>query len=101
MKAWELWNGERWMKLIDPTLDNSSLYDTKLCIQVGLLCVQENADDRPTMSDVVSILSNEGMSLPTPKQPAYSTILNAAASSTSGRHTPTHNLASVSLVEAR
>nr|XP_048323283.1 uncharacterized protein LOC107428940 [Ziziphus jujuba var. spinosa] len=99
--AWELWNGERWMKLIDPTLDNSSLYDTKLCIQVGLLCVQENADDRPTMSDVVSILSNEGMSLPTPKQPAYSTILNAAASSTSGRHTPTHNLASVSLVEAR
>ncbi|RVW68939.1 Cysteine-rich receptor-like protein kinase 7 [Vitis vinifera] len=28
-------------------------------INVGLLCVQESADDRPTMSDVVSMLGNE------------------------------------------
>ncbi|KAL6314201.1 hypothetical protein AAG906_011949 [Vitis piasezkii] len=28
-------------------------------INIGLLCVQESADDRPTMSDVVSMLGNE------------------------------------------
>jgi hypothetical protein len=40
---------------------------------VGLLCVQECADDRPTMSTVVSMLANEGCSLPEPKKPVLST----------------------------
>jgi hypothetical protein len=39
---------------------------------VGLLCVQEFAADRPTMSNVISMLTNETMSLPTPKQIAFS-----------------------------
>jgi hypothetical protein len=42
------------------------------CIHVGLLCVQKFAVDRPTMSDVISMLTNETMSLPTPKQIAFS-----------------------------
>jgi hypothetical protein len=41
------------------------------CINIALLCVQENAADRPTMSDVVAMLSSESMSLPEPKHPAY------------------------------
>jgi hypothetical protein len=41
------------------------------CINIALLCVQENAVDRPTMGDVVSMLSNETMILDVPKQPAY------------------------------
>ena len=41
------------------------------CIHVGLLCVQEHATDRPTMSDVISMLSNDYMYLPDPKQPAF------------------------------
>lgn len=40
---------------------------------MGLLCVQECADDRPTMSTVVSMLSNEGCSLPEPNKPVLST----------------------------
>ncbi|PPR83808.1 hypothetical protein GOBAR_AA36904 [Gossypium barbadense] len=35
-----------------------------------LLYIQETADDRPTMSDVVSMLSNESLDIPPPKQPA-------------------------------
>lgn len=41
------------------------------CINIALLCVQENAADRPNMSDVVAMLSSEGMILPEPKHPAY------------------------------
>ena len=40
---------------------------------MGLLCVQENANDRPTMTDVISLLSNETMPLQAPNQPAFFT----------------------------
>lgn len=41
------------------------------CINIALLCVQENAADRPTMSDVIAMLTSESMALPEPRQPAY------------------------------
>ena len=43
-------------------------------INVGLLCVQESADDRPSMSDIVSMLGNESVCLPSPKQPSFSNL---------------------------
>lgn len=58
-------------------LADSSLLDTyspdevSLCIHVGLMCVQENPDDRPLMSNVVFVLENESTTLPTPNLPAY------------------------------
>ncbi|XP_077245935.1 uncharacterized protein LOC143885627 [Tasmannia lanceolata] len=70
--AWKLWNEEKLIELIDPELgDSFSLAEVLRCIQVGLLCVQEFAADRPTMSSVVFMLSCEIASLPTPKQPAF------------------------------
>ncbi|ONI34314.1 hypothetical protein PRUPE_1G474400 [Prunus persica] len=60
------------MELMDPTLRNYfSSTEVTRCIQMGLLCVQERAMDRPTMSDVVSTLSNETIALPLPKEPAF------------------------------
>ena len=41
------------------------------CIQVGLLCVQEFAQDRPTVSDVVSMLKSEIVDPPLPMKPAF------------------------------
>ena len=41
------------------------------CIQIGLLCVQEDPDDRPTMMTVVSYFSNYSIELPSPRQPAF------------------------------
>jgi len=38
---------------------------------VGLLCVEDNAVDRPIMSDVISMLTSEAQ-LPLPKQPPFS-----------------------------
>ena len=45
--------------------------EMKRCIQVGLLCVQESARDRPTMPTILSMLSSEIVDLPTPKKPAF------------------------------
>ena len=41
------------------------------CVNIGLLCVQEDPHDRPTMSNVVTMLDSEATTVPTPKQPAF------------------------------
>ena len=51
-----------------------STYILMRYINVALLCVQESAYDRPTMSDVVSMLGNENVLLPSPNEPAFSNI---------------------------
>lgn len=43
------------------------------CIHIGLLCVQNNMGDRPTMSDVSLMLSSISMTLDAPFQPAFFT----------------------------
>ena len=45
--------------------------DALRCMHIGLLCVQEAPEDRPTMSAVVVLLQgSESTSLPEPRQPA-------------------------------
>lgn len=44
------------------------------CIQVDLLCVQECAADRTTMSDSVYMLQSELTTSPDHKKPAFPTI---------------------------
>ncbi|GJV40752.1 G-type lectin S-receptor-like serine/threonine-protein kinase [Tanacetum coccineum] len=70
--AWEIWMDGRGVELIDPSLRDSCdpLLAVK-CINVGLLCVQEMMNDRPTMSEVVVMLSNETASIPLSKKPAF------------------------------
>ncbi|KAK0595563.1 hypothetical protein LWI29_007921 [Acer saccharum] len=71
-QAWQLWNDGKGLELIDTTLEEScSPNEVLRCVHVGLLCVQDQAADRPTISDVVSMLTNETMLLPAPKQPAF------------------------------
>ncbi|XP_039060294.1 G-type lectin S-receptor-like serine/threonine-protein kinase At1g11410 [Hibiscus syriacus] len=69
--VWEQWKEDRAMEVVDSTLGDSYSADEILnCFQIGLLCVQEHATQRPTMSTVVSMLSNES-TLPSPEQPAF------------------------------
>ncbi|GLT52421.1 hypothetical protein SLA2020_261040 [Shorea laevis] len=73
--AWDLWTSGRPLELMDPGLrDISSANEMLRYINVGLLCVQECATDRPTMSSVVSMLNNELTILPSPKEPAFSNV---------------------------
>lgn len=97
-----MWRSGRSQEIIDPELDvpaNSALR----YINIALLCVEEHAYDRPTMSDVVSMLSNEGVILASPKQPAFSNargLFNPNRSRSSEKVFSVNNL-SVSVVEGR
>ncbi|KAL5999620.1 hypothetical protein ACLOJK_037905 [Asimina triloba] len=58
--------------LLDPSLrDSSSPTQVLRRIHLALLCVQENAEDRPTMASVLVALESETLGLPTPGEPAF------------------------------
>ena len=69
-KVWDLWRDGKSLEALDSSLDESFAEEASRCIQIGLLCVQEHACDRPTMSAVVFMLGNN-TPLPSPKQPAF------------------------------
>ncbi|KAM1593196.1 hypothetical protein ACFX1Z_036589 [Malus domestica] len=72
--AWQLWNETKGLELIDPLLkDSCSPNEFLRYIHIGLLCVQEDANNRPTMSSVVLMLKSETISLPRPEKPAFFT----------------------------
>ena len=59
------------MDIIDSSINESFVsHEVLRCIQIGLLCVQEDVMDRPTMLAVLLMLSSE-TTLPSPKQPAF------------------------------
>ncbi|GMN50974.1 hypothetical protein TIFTF001_020117 [Ficus carica] len=70
--AWNLWKERKALELVDSTVgDSYPVSEVLRCIQVGLLCVQERAEDRPTMSTVVLMLSSESATMPQPKNPGF------------------------------
>ncbi|XWS15617.1 hypothetical protein CRYUN_Cryun34aG0016700 [Craigia yunnanensis] len=71
--VWKLWSKGQGMELIDP-LHNQSFVATEVvkCIHIGLLCVQEDLADRPTMSSVIVMLASEIITFPLPAEPAFS-----------------------------
>ncbi|XP_058092176.1 cysteine-rich receptor-like protein kinase 10 [Magnolia sinica] len=70
--AWTLWCEEKSLELIDPLITEACPTEEVLrCIHIGLLCVQEDAANRPTMSSVVVMLKSDPMTLPQPTQPGF------------------------------
>ncbi|XBH76140.1 hypothetical protein VPH35_102832 [Triticum aestivum] len=71
-RAWALWSKGRLMKLVDSHLHGESCAaDIMRCIHIALLCVEEDAANRPTIQEVVLMLSCQSVALPTPQCPAY------------------------------
>ncbi|GKV30824.1 hypothetical protein SLEP1_g39599 [Rubroshorea leprosula] len=90
------------MEIVDSSLGeySSSLADEVLrCIQIGLLCVQESAVDRPTMSTVVSTLGNDKAVLPPPNQPAF--VVKKAHNVDASGGTGSNNEVTLTLVQPR
>ncbi|TQE04144.1 hypothetical protein C1H46_010256 [Malus baccata] len=69
--AWRNWREETPQNIIDPTLTTSSRIEIMRCIHIGLLCVQQNAVDRPTVVSIVSMLNSETLTLSVPSRPAF------------------------------
>ncbi|KAJ9553839.1 hypothetical protein OSB04_017884 [Centaurea solstitialis] len=69
--AWRLHKEGKSLNLIDTSLGDSwSISEVLRSIQIGLLCVQQRAEDRPDTRSVVRMLLGEG-TLPSPKQPGF------------------------------
>lgn len=72
-KAWRLWREGKSVELIDPSMGSDfSLEEVFRCMNIGLLCVQENPEARPTMLSVVLMLSNQkDSSFQEPEEPGF------------------------------
>ena len=58
--------------MLDPTLAQSySENEVIRCIHIGLLCVQEDPEDRPTMKTIVLMFNSYSVTLPVPQKPAF------------------------------
>ncbi|XP_052725202.1 cysteine-rich receptor-like protein kinase 10 isoform X1 [Vigna angularis] len=70
--AWLLWKDGTPLELMDPILRESYNQNEIIrTIHIGLLCVQEDPEDRPTMATIVLMLDSSTVTLPTPKRPAF------------------------------
>ncbi|KAK7312924.1 hypothetical protein VNO77_37179 [Canavalia gladiata] len=69
--AWTMWKEDRALELIDSNMGDSYIVSEVLrCMHVGLLCVQQHPDDRPTMDFVILMLGSE-IELAEPKEPGF------------------------------
>nr|GMD30073.1 G-type lectin S-receptor-like serine/threonine-protein kinase At4g03230 [Ipomoea batatas]GMD36892.1 G-type lectin S-receptor-like serine/threonine-protein kinase At4g03230 [Ipomoea batatas] len=91
--------------MMDPILLSSCNQSEVLkCINMGLLCVQEDPNDRPTMSNVVAMLVTENVALSQPKQPAFVArrrVEDTPSSSSSKKSAYSNNEVTTSVVEGR
>ncbi|KAL9243552.1 hypothetical protein vseg_017427 [Gypsophila vaccaria] len=68
--VWEFWSEGRTDELVDSTVDSSySIIEVTRCVHIAILCVQDSAIDRPTMSQVVLWLDTDTLALPNPTKP--------------------------------
>jgi len=89
---------------VDPCLvETCSPSEALRCIHIGLLCVQDNPNNRPLISSVVFMLENETTALSIPKQPVYLAQRYSEAQRTTGENTSSSsvNNMSVTVLEGR
>ncbi|XP_020873341.1 cysteine-rich receptor-like protein kinase 17 isoform X1 [Arabidopsis lyrata subsp. lyrata] len=70
--VWKLWENKSLHELIDPVIKEDCKSDEVIrYIHIGLLCVQENPADRPTMSTIHQVLTTSSITLPVPQPPGF------------------------------
>ncbi|XP_020224010.1 cysteine-rich receptor-like protein kinase 10 [Cajanus cajan] len=69
--AWKFWKDEAAMELMDHSLRESCTPNEVIrCIHIGLLCVQEDPVDRPTMASIILMLDSYSVTIAVPNKPA-------------------------------
>ncbi|XP_068667809.1 cysteine-rich receptor-like protein kinase 10 [Aristolochia californica] len=70
--AWRHWNNRTVMEMVDPAVREScSANEVIRCVHIALLCVQDDAGERPNMSTVGLTLKSHSVNLPSPLQPTF------------------------------
>ncbi|KAL0763028.1 hypothetical protein Bca101_079179 [Brassica carinata] len=68
--AWRLWSNGTPLDLVDPTIvDNFQRNEVVRCVHIGLLCVQEDPVERPSLSTILLMLTSNTVTLPVPRKP--------------------------------
>ncbi|XP_015168602.1 G-type lectin S-receptor-like serine/threonine-protein kinase At4g27290 [Solanum tuberosum] len=100
--AWKLYKEDRSLELADEQLAYSyNISQVLRSIQVGLLCVQQHPNDRPSMFTVVQMLANESL-LPKAKEPGFFTERNVYDEGKSGSQTrSSKNEVTITLLDPR
>ncbi|RID55350.1 hypothetical protein BRARA_G02616 [Brassica rapa] len=109
--VWRYWKEGKGIEIVDPIIidDSSSAvlrtHEILRCIQIGLLCVQERAEDRPVMSTVMVMLGSETTAIPQPKRPGFcvgrSLLETESSSSTQRGDEVSVNQITLSVIDAR
>ncbi|XWS12790.1 hypothetical protein CRYUN_Cryun37aG0120500 [Craigia yunnanensis] len=106
--AWRNWREGTALNLVDNFLRGGSGSRSEMtrCIHIGLLCVQENDDNRPTINSFVLMLSDTSVSVPMPSTPAFmlpASTVQSEASSSSNHNSDrfTRNEVSISTLDPR
>lgn len=95
-----MWKEGRAMEIVDSKLvESCEILEAMRCINVSLLCVQKNVEDRPNMGNVILMLGSE-ISLPQPKEPAFFCKDNSASQTLSDQSLSSNNM-SFSLLNPR
>jgi hypothetical protein len=99
-----LWREGTALEIVDSSLGESYLVNEVVrCFQIALLCVQDYATDRPTMSAVLVMLSNDA-ALATPREPAFvfkRTYTGGDPSTSTTEGAKSYNDVTCTIVEAR
>lgn len=88
------------MEILDSSLDESFAEEASRCLQIGLLCVQEHASDRPTMPTVIFMLGNNA-ALSYPNPPAFVIKRSCTSGDPSTSTANSINEVTCTMIEAR
>lgn len=72
-QAWRTWNEGKGLELIDSNFIDSTLVEEEFlrCIHIGLCCVQDKAEDRPSTDLLVVMLKSRTTEISQVKEPQY------------------------------
>ncbi|KAF7008156.1 hypothetical protein CFC21_022994 [Triticum aestivum] len=69
--VYNCWTKDMTLQIVDKSLNVYSKSEVLRCIHIGLLCIQEDPDDRPNIFSVVLMLTRDRVKLQPPRQPAF------------------------------
>lgn len=100
MKVWRNWSQQDLPPLLGScTADEPGQQQEMLrCIQIGLLCVQDDPQLRPSMAAVIHMLNSRSMTLAQPTEPIFAATGQRPSMAASGTSI---NEASISDMEPR
>ncbi|XP_065024897.1 cysteine-rich receptor-like protein kinase 44 [Musa acuminata AAA Group] len=87
--VWRHWNQRDALQAVDQSVvDQCQPQEVLRCMHIGLLCVQEDPAQRPSMASITLMLNSYSVGLPTPSAPAFVThSITVGDSGVHGRHT--------------